>query len=143
MFYHHILDTKCKLEPHKTSSWANKMCNILKCKACDYGFTRLIRMTMAPTPQQGPCHSLVGPNASAKHALRGPNSTLLCILSDLAIVDEHQLSQHEVGFTWVAHIGVRLKNMSCMYLGMTNRWLLGMQMHVFCVNRGVRNCVGC
>jgi hypothetical protein len=24
------------------------MCNILKCKACDYGFTRLMRVTMAP-----------------------------------------------------------------------------------------------
>jgi hypothetical protein len=61
--------------------------------------------------------------------LEAPNvdviSTLLCILSDLAVVDEHQLSRHEVGFTWVAHIGVTLKNMSCMYVGMTNRWLLG------------------
>ncbi len=49
---HHVLPhPRYKVQignPHKTSSWANKMCNILKCKACDYGFTRLMRVTMAP-----------------------------------------------------------------------------------------------
>jgi hypothetical protein len=54
----------------------------------------------------------------------GPNSTLLCILSDLAIVDEHQSSRHEVGFTWVAPYWCKIKNYVmyvCMYVGMTNR----------------------
>lgn len=47
---------------------------------------------------------------------------LLSILSDLAVVDEPQLSQHKVGFTWVAHIDVRLKKY-VMYVCRYDKWV--------------------